>query len=438
MTNTARNKKSFPLSENLTEKVLQWACSYEYCTYFNPNQIKEYPFASFKNFIAVATNNAICFNGVNDFELLDNYLKRNQDWLIGHLAYDLKNQIEKLNSNHESTVDFGLGCFFVPDHLIFFEGNKMIIASYENPSDIYNQIIAFKKTTDPDNYHFDHIALQTTREQYVKTASKLIDHIYEGDIYEINYCIEYCINELRINPILFYQDLCKTSPTPFSVFYKIGSKYALGASPERYLKKSGDQLISQPIKGTAKRGASESEDVDIINKLRNNEKERAENMMIVDLVRNDLSRSAITGSVKVEEMFGIYSFKHWHQMISTVSANMRPGISEAEVIKNAFPMGSMTGAPKVKVMELIEHYENFKRNLYSGAIGYFTPEGDFDFNVVIRTLFYDQKTKKGSFMVGSAITSDADPGQEFEECQLKAKPIIETLNKLCKNQQENY
>lgn len=432
MTKTLRNKASFPVTEKIIGNILYWASSFEYCSYFNPNQTSQYPFSPFKHFLAVAQKSALTFNGQDDFDQLASYLDQNQDWLVGHLAYDLKNQIEKLESNHHSTVDFGPGQFFVPDHLLFFEGERLTIESIEDPQVVYVQIESLKPTKNA-SHHCDQITLQTSNEEYVKTAAKLIDHIYEGDIYEINYCIEYCIKSLQIDPVLFFNKLCKISPTPFSIFYKNGSKYALGASPERFLKKSGNQLISQPIKGTAKRGTNETEDNQIIESLRNNEKERAENMMIVDLVRNDLSRSAVTGSVKVEEMFGIYSFKHWHQMISTVSANMRSDINIAEVIKNAFPMGSMTGAPKVKVMELIEHYETFKRGLYSGAIGYFTPEGDFDFNVVIRTLLYDQETSKGSFMVGSALTSDADPEQEFEECQLKARPIIETLESLCKS-----
>jgi para-aminobenzoate synthetase component 1 len=153
----------------------------------------------------------------------------------------------------------------------------------------------------------------------------------------------------------------------------------------------------------------------------------AENLMIVDLVRNDLAKSSKPGSVKVEELFGIYSFKQLHQMISTVSSIKRENVDPVEVIKNAFPMGSMTGAPKIRAMELIEKYETTKRGVYSGASGYFTPEMDFDFNVLIRSIFYNDTANKLSFQVGSAITYDADPEYEYKECLLKAKAIFEIL-----------
>jgi para-aminobenzoate synthetase component 1 len=200
------------------------------------------------------------------------------------------------------------------------------------------------------------------------------------------------------------------------------------ASPERFLKKVGNKLISQPIKGTIKRGANEQEDLQQIALLRNSEKERAENMMIVDLVRNDLARSCKAGTVKVEEMFGIYPFKHLFQMISTVSGELKDSVHFIDSIKNAFPMGSMTGAPKIKAMELIEKYEQAKRGLFSSAVGFITPAGDFDFNVVIRSIFYDGTDKRLSFQAGSAITYDSDPHEEYEECMLKVKAILNAIN----------
>jgi para-aminobenzoate synthetase component 1 len=157
------------------------------------------------------------------------------------------------------------------------------------------------------------------------------------------------------------------------------------------------------------------------------EKEKAENLMIVDLVRNDLARSSKTGSVKVEELFGIYSFSQVHQMISTVSSQIKETTSAVEAIKNAFPMGSMTGAPKVMAMELIEKYENTKRGLYSGAIGYFAPNSDFDFNVVIRSIQYNESKQYLNFEVGSAITYDSDANLEYEECLLKAQAMMKAL-----------
>jgi para-aminobenzoate synthetase component I len=193
------------------------------------------------------------------------------------------------------------------------------------------------------------------------------------------------------------------------------------------LKKEGNRLISQPIKGTIRRGENEAEDQLLRQQLRNDEKELAENMMIVDLVRNDLARSARTGSVKVEEMFGIYAFRQVHQMISTVTAQLKEAIPFTEAIRQAFPMGSMTGAPKIRAMELIDQYEQSRRGLFSGAVGYITPEGDFDFNVVIRSILYNAANHYLSFHVGSAITYDSVPEKEYEECLLKAQAIFRAL-----------
>ncbi|MEQ8572889.1 MAG: anthranilate synthase component I family protein, partial [Fulvivirga sp.] len=230
-----------------------------------------------------------------------------------------------------------------------------------------------------------------------------------------------------------FRSLTKKSPTPFSTLYKNTEHYLICASPERFIKKEGSKLVSQPIKGTARRGSSEYEDEIIKQELRTNEKELAENMMIVDLVRNDLAKSCIPGSVKVEQMFGIYTFNQWHQMISTVTGQLKNEVKAIEAIKNAFPMGSMTGAPKIKVMELIEKYEVSKRGIYSGSVGYFSPNGDFDFNVVIRSLIYNSSTKNLSFQVGGAITYDSDANAEYEECLLKAS-AISSLFKIDKSQ----
>jgi len=194
------------------------------------------------------------------------------------------------------------------------------------------------------------------------------------------------------------------------------------------MKKTGNTIISQPIKGTIKRSVNTQEDEKLKEKLFNDPKERAENVMIVDLVRNDLSRTAKKQSVKVEELYGIYSFKHVHQMISTIKSEIEPETDIVEVIKNAFPMGSMTGAPKVRAMQLIEKFERTKRGLYSGAFGYFSPENDFDFNVVIRSLLYNETKKYVSFTVGGAITSLANAKDEYNECLVKATALINVLN----------
>jgi para-aminobenzoate synthetase component 1 len=255
----------------------------------------------------------------------------------------------------------------------------------------------------------------------------LRSHIEEGDIYEINYCINFSATANNLNPVHLFQELCKKSPAPFASYLKMGKKHILSASPERFIKLKDDKIISQPIKGTASRGKTDSEDAENKKQLSESEKERAENMMIVDLVRNDLAKSAESGSVKVEEIFGIYSFQQVHQMISTISATKRNEIHSVEVIENAFPMGSMTGAPKISAMQLIDKYENCKRNVFSGSIGYFNSENEFDFNVLIRSIYFDEESNKLNYQVGSAITYDSNAEAEYEECLLKAKAIEKTL-----------
>jgi para-aminobenzoate synthetase component 1 len=192
------------------------------------------------------------------------------------------------------------------------------------------------------------------------------------------------------------------------------------ASPERYLHKHGNTILSQPIKGTARRGTDTGSDNEIKTALQSSIKDRAENVMIVDLVRNDIARSCKTGSVKVEELFGIYTFPQVHQMISTITGQLKEEEPFTNAIRYSFPMGSMTGAPKVKVMELVEKYEHSRRELFSGTVGYISPEGNFDFNVIIRSLFYNAATRYLSYQTGGAITYDSTPEQEWEEMRLKA------------------
>jgi para-aminobenzoate synthetase component 1 len=266
-----------------------------------------------------------------------------------------------------------------------------------------------------------------SKPEYMNAVQKLKQHIQRGDIYEINFCQEF-YSHSAINPVSVYLKLREISPTPFSCYYKLHDKYLISASPERFLKKTGSKIISQPIKGTQRRSTNKIKDEKLKTELLNDPKERAENVMIVDLVRNDLSRTAKKGTVKVEELFGIYTFKQVHQMISTISAEISENTNVVDVIKKAFPMGSMTGAPKIRAMELIDHYEKSIRGLYSGSVGFITPEKDFDFNVVIRSILYNESKKYVSFTVGGAITSLSVPEKEYEECLVKAKAIMEVLN----------
>lgn len=349
------------------------------------------------------------------FEKLKTYLSNKS--YAGFFSYDLKNDVELLRSSNIEFISFPELFFFEEDH-IFEDNNEKIISHSALDIDwIENdaEIISPKKIQ---------IQQRVSKQEYIVTVNKIKKHIIEGDVYELNYCIPFEISDIEIDPVELYFKLNEKSPNPFSGILKIDNLYILSASPERFLCKRDTKLISQPIKGTIKRTGNLEQDKEL---LLNSEKERAENVMIVDLVRNDLTKSAKTGSIKVEELFGIYTYPQLHQMISTVSAELRDDIHFIDAIKNAYPMGSMTGAPKVRAMEIIEQYEVFKRGPYSGAMGLIEANGNFDFNVLIRSIFIDVTAKKLCFNVGSAITIDSDPEQEYEECLLKAKAILDVL-----------
>ena len=245
----------------------------------------------------------------------------------------------------------------------------------------------------------------------------------------MNFCQEFYLENKSIQPVEVFNKLNKLSKAPFTSFYKTEHNYLLCASPERFLKKQNNVLVSQPIKGTRKRILHDvKEDNFIQQQLFFDEKERSENVMIVDLVRNDFARIAQKNSVEVEELFGIYSFEQVHQMISTITCKIDTKLSFTDIIRAVFPMGSMTGAPKIAAMQLIEKYEKNNRGLYSGAVGYLTPKGNFDFNVVIRSILYNSKNKYVSMHTGSAITIDSNAEKEYEECLLKAKAMFQVLS----------
>ncbi len=407
------------------QSALAWANDFDYFSYFNPNNIA-YPFDPFLHFLAADCLEVLSFGRDDPFETIKRYHQQHQDWLIGFLGYDLKNTIEDLSSKNIDRIQNQEIHFFSPKHLIYFEKDQIMIQTVEDPAAVYAAIQQFHIPSPGRTFAAD-INQAISKENYIDRVKKIQQHILEGDIYEMNFCFEFFAENCQIDPVAVYYALCQLSPKPFSVLQKVKEHFLLSASPERFLKKTGEIIISQPIKGTAPRGKNSIEDVQLKSTLRDNEKEQAENLMIVDLVRNDLAKSAQAGSVKVTELFGIYSFSQVHQMISTVTATLKPDLHFTAAIRNAFPMGSMTGAPKIKVMELIELYEQSKRGLYAGAAGYITPKGDFDFNVVIRSILYNQGTKMLSFHVGSAITYDSDPEAEYKECLLKAHAILQVL-----------
>ena len=362
------------------------------------------------------------------FEELKNFATKNNGWLFGHLGYDLKNEIEKLQSDNIDNIGFDDMHFFVPEIVIQLKEKEAIIFFDGDAKKIINTIELETVVITQSKSAVSQIVNRISKENYANTIEKLRQHILRGDCYEINFCQEFFANDAIIEPLHVYHKLVALSPNPFAAFYKLNDKFCICASPERYLKKEGSKIISQPIKGTSKRDLSnEAADLQHKNYLTSNQKERSENVMVVDLVRNDLSKVCKEGSVQVEELFGVYSFPQVHQMISTIKGEVQDDMSWVDIIKATFPMGSMTGAPKKRVMELIEQYEQTKRGLFAGAIGYVNPNGDFDFNVVIRSIFYNATTRYLSFQAGGGITFYSDAEQEYEESLLKAAAMRKVL-----------
>ncbi|MGB4397763.1 MAG: anthranilate synthase component I family protein [Daejeonella sp.] len=405
-------------------KALKWADSFNEVCYFDSNSHSD-PYSAFDVFIAAGAKKKISLTAGNAFGMLDDFLAENEGFIPGYFAYDLKNELEDLQSSNPDHLGFPDLYFFIPENTILIKGAEVHI--YNTDPDETWGIINKMHVPEPVAPEPIKVLSRFTKSEYEQTVSEIQAHIQRGNIYEMNLCQEFYAEGADIEPVSTFIRLNKISPTPFSSFLKIDHHYIISATPERFLNRRGEKLISQPIKGTSARHDDELQDSAQKEKLQTDEKERAENVMIVDLVRNDLTKSAKPGTVKVEELFGLYSFKQVHQLISTVVCERKEGLTNTQIIANTFPMGSMTGAPKISAMILAEAYERSKRGVYSGAVGYFGPDGDFDFNVVIRTLLYNKRDKYLSFHTGGAITIDSDPVKEYQECLLKARAIMEVL-----------
>ena len=430
-----RTVKTFHIEnvENFKSHLLTWAQQFDDVVWLDSNN---YP-QSFTNFDAVMAVDA--FTGLTTdyyeaFEKLKDYQSSTKDWIFGYLSYDLKNDIEDLSSNNYDGLGFPDLYFFQPKRLFLFKEDFLemhylnvvddeIEQDYRNILSLHDDLQDSRKVS-KNNIK---IKLRTHKDEYFRKINTMLDHIQRGDIYEANFCQEFYAENSNIDALDTYKKLNAISKPPFATFLKQNENYLLSASPERYLKKIGKRIISQPIKGTAKRSRNDLEDIELKKNLIEDEKERSENIMIVDLVRNDLSQTASKGSVKVEELCQVYTFPQVHQMISTVVSEIKEGVHPVDVIKTTFPMGSMTGAPKISAMKIIEELEDAKRGLYSGAVGYFKPNGDFDFNVVIRSILYNASRNYVSYSVGGAITSKSNPLKEYEECLIKAKAMREVL-----------
>ncbi len=431
-------KYKIDLTDRLKNKLLNWTQQFEEVIWLDSNNHK-LSHNSYKAILAVESFTSIVTDSNNAFDALEEYQFKTKDWLFGYLSYDLKNDAEKLISNNYNGLQFPELFFFQPKRLFLFTDHEVEIQYLNFVADEldtdWKEITNHSEAESQGNIIFEtksipiKLQLRTSKESYFKKFDILLQHIQIGDLYEANFCQEFYYEDKVIDPLKTYQHLNDISKPPFATFLKIGDHYSLSASPERYISKNGTTVISQPIKGTTKRHINKKEDEVLMNELQNDPKERSENIMITDLVRNDLSRFAKKGSVRVDELCKVYSFLQVHHLISTVSCQVETDISPVSIIKNTFPMGSMTGAPKISAMKIIEKLEDAKRGLYSGTVGYITPNNDFDFNVIIRSILYNSSKNYISFSVGGAITAKSIPENEYEECLLKARAMRKVLER---------
>lgn len=407
-------------------KLLEWTAKFDVCCFLDNH---DYASTHHSYNCLVGAGSSVVFQpDENFFFSLSRFESKADDWIFGHFNYELMNKVEKNDSGKPDSISFPEFFLYVPEIVIQLDKDKISIGVLDANADaVLNEIM--QQTVTSKNKYKAAFRNRIKRNEYTETVNKLKQHIKYGDCYEINYCQEFYAENTFIDPVDVYRQLTDISPNPFSCFYRLADKHVLCASPERYVKKMGDTIFSQPIKGTSARNPNNSR-LDEISKrhLQESEKEKRENVIIVDLVRNDLSKICKAGTVTVEEMFGVYSFPNVHQMISTIKGQLNHDTDLSEVVQATFPMGSMTGAPKKKVMQLLEIYEQTKRGIYSGTIGYVSPDGDFDFNVVIRTIVYNAQNGYISYHAGSAITYLSDPHTEYEECLMKAAAIVKVFS----------
>ena len=364
----------------------------------------------------------------NSLNKLSHFHSKNKDWLFGYISYDLKNELEKLTSHNKDNMRADNLFFFKPEFILLLKNNQLEIQSFSTKENCDKFIQSFNYLDIPYNRQKTNLQAREDKLSYINKINKIKEHIQMGDIYEMNYCQEFFSNDIKLDPESIFFELNSKMESPFSSFLKLDKKYIMSSSPERFLRKVSTQILSQPIKGTIRRGKYKNEDTILKHELTNSKKDIIENIMITDLVRNDLSIYAKNNSVKVDELCKVYSFKNIQQMISSISSEITSNTNFSKLLSVTFPMGSMTGAPKIRAMQLIELFEEFKRGIYSGSVGYITPAADFDFNVIIRTILYNNDNNYLSIGVGGAITINSDPNEEYKECIVKAKPIFEILN----------
>jgi para-aminobenzoate synthetase component 1 len=423
LTEPAATERSFPVASvsEIKDNVLNWLRTFSTFCFLDSHAYCTHP-GSYDLLVGAGVRRSFRSAAGSALDGFMSFRSEAGGWLFGHLGYELKDEIESLYTQKEDRIGFPDLCFFEPEILLRLSSGILSIQAAD-PDQVYRDIRS-APTAPVVSVDYPPIRQRFSREEYLDAIRTLKSHIAKGDCYEVNFCQEFYASGVRADPFGLYRSLSAASPNPFSAFYRTGDQWLICASPERFLRKTGQRILSQPIKGTTRRITDDPvADARELDMLRTSPKERTENIMVVDLVRNDLSRVCSAGTVQVDELCSVYSFPQVHHLVSTVSGTLRDGISLADIFRATFPMGSMTGAPKVRVMQLIDTYERSRRGLFSGALGYFDPAGDFDFNVVIRSVLFNSATGYLSYQAGSGITHSCDPEREWEECRIKAAAI---------------
>lgn len=353
---------------------------------------------------------------------------------IGYLSYDLGLTLEDIKESSDEDIRLPHYYFIFYDNLIICDnklGNKYISAcGILNPpdksiEDLENIILRQKRLE--SGYIKTSTASFTsnfTKDNYVKTVGKVREYIRSGDIYIANLSQRFTAKTSR-DSYDIYRDLRKINPAPFAAFMRLEGFDIISSSPERFLKVRDGSVETRPIKGTRPRGKAEEEDLHYRNELLNSEKDKAELLMIVDLERNDLSKVCKPHSVKVTELFRLEEYSTVFHLVSTVVGKLKDGVDAVHCLKKCFPGGSITGTPKIRAMEIIDELEKLKRSLYTGSIGYFSFDGNADFNIIIRTMIKKEDTVY--FGVGGGITWDSDEEAEYQETLDKAKALMRVI-----------
>lgn len=381
----------------------------------------------------------------NPFEVLKELLNQNKlDYkadipflggAVGFMGYDLCHYIEKLPRTAVDDMEIPDCWFGFYDGIIAVDHKNndtylIALGLTEQPEAVADRL--FKKINNLDKATTEikegiactEIKSNFTKEDYKRSIQSIKDYISEGDIYQVNLTQRFMC-DTKEEPFNIYGRLRELNPAPFSSYIDFGEGHILSSSPERFIKIKDRKIETRPIKGTRPRGMTQEEDKINREELLASEKDRAELLMIVDLERNDLGKISKTGTVKVPELFNLEQYATVHHLVSTVVGEMKENIDAIDVIQAAFPGGSITGAPKIRAMEIIDELEPTQRNVYTGSIGYLGFNGDIDLNIAIRTIVMKDST--AYFQAGGAIVWDSDPELEYQESLQKARALIHTL-----------